>query len=158
MSYETDVGALCDLLCVQLRKGPAVEEKGGAIHIYGMPHVEEAGDLRQVDVHFITIGVRQWLLTDENRLGFNRLCDAYPQPERLAGGPSYIELGGVFGDQGVALMFLAIGEALDLWNVITPGTMGITGPEADRLAGGGMVMCSGYSPAAASQTVAEEGK
>lgn len=144
MSYESDVRVFCDLLCVQLRKGSEIEHRDGATHVYAMPHVDEAADLKQVDVHFITIGVRQWLLTDENRGEFIRLCDAYPEPERLAGGPSYIELGGVLGDQGGALMFLAVGEAFDLWKVFTPATFGITGPEADALAGGGMVMCSGY--------------
>lgn len=151
MSYQNDVWALCDLLCLQLRKGSEVETKNGATHVFAMPHVDEAGDLKQVDLHFIVIGVRQWLMTDENRSAFVRLCDSYPEPERFAGGPSYIELGGVFGDQGVALMFMATGEAFGLWKVITPKSLGIAGAEADQLAGSGMVLMSGYRPVAASR-------
>lgn len=66
--------------------------------------------------------------------------------DRLSGGPSYIELGGWVGDQGVAFQLMACGEAAGLWGIITPKKLGITGPEGDQLAGNGMVMVDGYRP------------
>ena len=68
----------------------------------------------------------------------------YPEPERLAGGPSYIEIGGVLGDQQEAFLLFALGKVLGLWSVITPATLGFEGPEADQLAGAGMVNMSGF--------------
>jgi hypothetical protein len=70
----------------------------------------------------------------------------YPQPDRLRGGPSYIELGGVVGDQGVALRLCALGEVLGFWKVMTPESMGFSGEEAQSLAGKGMVMITGFRP------------
>lgn len=64
--------------------------------------------------------------------------------ERLEGGPSYIEIGGWVGDQTMALRFMALGVAAEAWEIITPERLGIEGPDADRLAGGGFVMVSGY--------------
>lgn len=66
--------------------------------------------------------------------------------DRLTGGPSYIELGGWVGDQGLAFQLMACGEAAGLWGIISPEKLGITGPEADQLAGNGMVMIDGYRP------------
>jgi hypothetical protein len=63
----------------------------------------------------------------------------------LKGGPSYIALGAVFGDQGVALQFIAVGAALGLWSAVTPAALGITDPAtAKQFAGSGLVMMSGY--------------
>ena len=110
-------------------------------HLWMMPHESEAVDgLEFVDMHFVRVavdrdkaeGVRQ-VVTD--------WCDAYP---RLSAGPSYIEVGAEIGDQGIALKLFAVGQVLGLWTVITPETMGITGADADRMAGNGFVMCTGY--------------
>lgn len=74
------------------------------------------------------------------------LLNAYPDPAQLAGGPSYIHVGGVIGDQGAAFCLFALGQVLGLWTVITPATMGFTGAEARDMAGAGFVMISGYRP------------
>lgn len=66
--------------------------------------------------------------------------------DRVSGGPSYIEWGGYIGDQGLAMQTMAAGQVAGLWRVITPKMLGIEGPEADQLAGNGMVMTSGYQP------------
>ncbi len=64
--------------------------------------------------------------------------------ERMAGGPSYIELGAWIGDQGLALRLIGLGAYARRWEVISPATLGFEpGPEADELAGGGFVMASG---------------
>lgn len=135
---------------IALRKGDVVTtEKRAGVRVTtldGMPTENDVpGDLKKIDLHFILVGVditRAAACKQE----FIRLLAEYPEPERLAGGPSYIELGGVLGDQGLALQFMALGAALDLWEVITPETLGITGDEADTAAGSGFVMISGYKP------------
>ena len=66
--------------------------------------------------------------------------------QRVAGGPSYIEWGALIGDQGLAMRMMAAGQIAGLWQVITPRMFGVDGPEADSLAGQGMVMTSGYTP------------
>lgn len=68
--------------------------------------------------------------------------------ERVKKGPGYIELGGHVGDQGMALLLMGLGEAAGCWKVVTPLTLGLTGEAADSLAGGGMVMITGYTDAA----------
>lgn len=133
----------------QFRKGEAVETKpvgiaSQSISVYAMPHQREAADgLTMIDCHFITVGVDQ-KVAEACRNSLIECLSGYPQPERLAGGPSYIEVGGVLGDQGMALRLFALGAPLDLWKLITPRTLGITGSAADELAGGGLVMISGF--------------
>ena len=123
---------------------PVVEEKGGATHIYAMPNETDlAPDVEKVDVHFFVVGVVREK-AESNRAGLVAQLDTSPDPDRLAGGPSYIEVGGVLGDQQTALQLFGLGQVLGLWKVITPKTMGITGAEADEMAGMGFVMVSGY--------------
>lgn len=70
----------------------------------------------------------------------------YPSPERLEGGPSYIEIGAELDSQELALLLIGVGAVLGLWQAVTPASFGITGPEAAELAGKGMVMCTGLKP------------
>lgn len=75
------------------------------------------------------------------------LCEflkTYPQPDRLSKGPSFIEVGGEIGDQGMALRLFSLGDVLNLWNLITPKTFDMHGDQARDAAGGGFVMISGY--------------
>lgn len=60
--------------------------------------------------------------------------------ERLAQGPSYIELGAWIGDQGVALCLIGLGKILGLWDVVIPATLGIEGAEAEQMMGMGFIM------------------
>ena len=138
----------------QARKGEAVvEEKTAGIavtHVYFMPHVDEVKpELERVDLHFV------WVVVDKQKAEAAKgelieILKTYPQPERLAGGPSYIEVGGVIGDQGAALQLFGLGAVLKLWTVLTPKTLGLEGPAADQMAGMGFVMISGWKPVAAS--------
>lgn len=133
---------------VQLRKGEVVEEKQvgdvKVTEVFAMPHESEASsNLQKVDCIFLTIGV------DKEKAEMYReevvaILKGYPQPERLAGGPSYIEVGGVIGDQGAAFQLFALGEVLGLWRVITPKTLGMDDATARQLAGSGMIMISGF--------------
>lgn len=111
-----------------------------------MVRKDELVAMPMVDVHFFSVGIT----SDAEGLR-DDLCKAlagFPSPERLASGPSYIELGGELGDQGFALRLIGLGAHLGLWQAITPALWGITGSVADQMAGGGMVMMSGYRAAA----------
>lgn len=112
-------------------------------HIFAMPHESDArADLEMVDLHFVKIGVDK-TKAEEHRAELVDLLEGYEPREELAGGPSYIHVGGRIGDQGAALQLFALGKVLGLWDVITPESMGMTGAEADAMAGAGFVMCAG---------------
>ena len=135
---------------VQLRKGEAVEEhQTGNIHtteVFAMPHEDQVVNdgIKKVDCHFIVVGVDK-IKAEHYRDELFEILKTYPEPDRLAGGPSYIEMGRMIGDQGAAFQLFAIGQVLGFWEVITPKTMGFTGPFANQMAGSGMVMISGFS-------------
>lgn len=132
----------------EFRKGAAVTtdtriEGVDVVHVYAMPHADHVPpELEQVDVHFEIVGV------DKNRAEARRadllgVLREWPD-DRLAAGPSYIEAGGVVGDQGVALRLYALGQVLGFWQVITPERLGMTGETAERAAGAGYVMVTGF--------------
>lgn len=90
------------------------------------------------DVHFFKVATKN----DPDKEKFIELINKhYPSLKRLARGPNFMEIGAELGSQEIGLLFLALGELLDVWNVIIPATLGLP---AD-LAGSGLVMCSGYS-------------
>jgi hypothetical protein len=148
-----DLNEIVRLSTVMLRKGAPVTEETKAgvrsVHVWMMPHGDEAPtEMPRVDVHFFTVGIRPEV--EALKPALLTALRGCPEPERLADGPSYIELGGMLGDQGQALRLFGLGEYLGLWKVITPATLGIEGPDADAMAGMGMVMCSGYKQRAVS--------
>lgn len=133
----------------QLRKGDGVETRnsGGVevAEIYLMPHADIAAEagFEAVDLEFIVVGVDRAAaepLKDE----LVALLESYPEADRLAAGPSYIEVGGELGDQGAALQLFALGKVLGLWDVITPARLGVTGVDARQLAGRGYIMITGF--------------
>jgi len=146
-----DLDRLYDILratTVQLRKGAEIErERVGHLdvtHVWAMPHESEAQPhVEKVDCELLVIGVDR-ARAEPLKAELQTILDDYPAPERLAGGPSYIELGAAIGDQGAAFQLFALGQVLGLWKVITPTMFGITGAEAKTLAGQGFVMISGY--------------
>ena len=105
-----------------------------------------------IDAGFIKVGVRNGL---DVQLFVNFLKE-HTQPGKgaygdmtmddLAKGPSYIALGGWLGDQTDALIFMAIGKHIGAWDIIGPGVLGITGPEAQRMMGMGFLTTSGFKP------------
>lgn len=139
---------------IQLRKGEEIierESEDKTIHVtevFAMPHESEVTNLEKVDCHFIIVGVDKTKALDYKEELIGILADwpaeAYGTPvPKLQEGPSYIHAGGVVGDQGAALQLFALGEVLGLWQVVTPGKLGITGDSADSLAGSGFVMIDG---------------
>jgi hypothetical protein len=163
-----DLSKLYDILadtCGQFRKGAVYEgspnlvaaaqsdepdamEKagGGVLEIYAIPpEAAIPDDCERVDMHFVTVAVSK-ARAEARRAEFIALLNDYPNPAELAGGPSYIAVGGVIGDQGAAFEMFALGKVLGLWDVITPEKFGMTGEEARRAAGAGYIMCTGYRP------------
>jgi len=134
---------ILDEVSILLRKGEVVERHGGVTEIYAMPHTSEAPSLEKVDCHFIDVGVDKDK-AEKYRDELISILKTYPNPERLEGGPSYIEVGGIIGSQDRALQLFAVGEVLKFWKVVTPEKLGITGAKANMLAGSGLVMISGF--------------
>lgn len=99
-----------------------------------------------VDCHFVKVGVNKYL-AESRKEELISLLKTYPDQERLKGGPGYIEVGGVVGDQGDAFRLFALGEVLGFWEVVTPGRLGIKGEDAKMMAGRGGVMITGFNAA-----------
>ena len=133
-----------------LRKGAPVTEESHngvrSVHVWLMPHGDAApAEMPRVDLHFFTVGITPE--AEGLKPALITALSGYPAPDRLAQGPSYIELGGELGDQGHALCLIGLGKHLGLWEAITPALLGIDGPLADQMAGSGYIMLSGYKPA-----------
>lgn len=129
---------------VLLRKGAPVRREGNVVTIQSMPHEDEDLDPFTVKVNLTLVSVAVLPVAATHRSELIDILRSYPEPERMEGGPSYIEVGGVIGDQGLALRLFALGHVLKLWRVITPETLGVDGEEAKTMAGIGYVMINGY--------------
>lgn len=129
-----------------LRKGEEVIETEvqsvRVVEVFAMPHVSAAEEHWElIDMHFVVIGVDiPEFMRELVAESFRGEIASYPAPERLKGGPSYIEIGAVLGSQDAALRWMALGSVLDYWRIMTPEKAGITGDDADALAGQGFVM------------------
>jgi hypothetical protein len=132
---------------VQVRVGDVVKhEKVGALDVTtfdAMPSEADLVDnLKVIDMILLKVGVdpvRAAAVKDE----FVGLIE--PLRPMLESGPSYIAIGGELGDQGAAFQFMALGEVLGLWKVVTPRTLGMADDAAAKNAAGiGYVMISGY--------------
>jgi hypothetical protein len=106
---------------------------------------EETPDAIRADVHFLKLGLTEGAPTKEEliaavRAALNEGVFANTNVEELAGGPSYITLGGWLGSQQMALMFIGLVELLGIAPAITPELLGMEGDMADEMAGMGFVM------------------
>jgi hypothetical protein len=145
-----DLGHFVLSATLAYRKGVEFSEREvGNVKVFeinGYPETPSHGAL--VDVHFLSIGFTEKAsITKAEFLSMvNKARDGEFQDlslEDFAGGPSYLTIGGWLGSQDLALRFMALGQFLGVWMVITPERLGVTGTQADALAGGGMVMTSG---------------
>ncbi|MDD5192556.1 MAG: hypothetical protein PHH54_00680 [Candidatus Nanoarchaeia archaeon] len=135
------------------RKGGVIEERNtGNLHvveIFGYPHTSEAPNnekYEKIDMIFVDV------LVDKEKAKARKkeletLLEDYPQKDRLAGGPSYIELApNLEVEQEEALRTMALGKALGLWEIMSGKTLGLKEQETLKLAGNGFLMISGYKP------------
>ena len=135
------------------RKGKVVERKElgniEVIELFGYDHTSEApteDNYEKVDMIFVDVVVDK-TRAEQYRADLEEILKQYPQPERLAGGPSYIELAPNLGmGQEGALRLMALGKTLGLWDVITAKTFGMDDAQAREMAGQGFLMISGYKP------------
>jgi hypothetical protein len=107
------------------------------------PQEEITQSSKKINVHFFEVAVQDNIapiLAEDLAVYLSDLCTE----DFLRKGPSYIELGAVLGDQRLALTVMAVGEALRLWEVITPAKLGVIGVPGDQMAGQGCVLTDGF--------------
>lgn len=100
----------------------------------------------RADVHFVLVAPTEGLPEREELVAMVRAAAqelgefANLGVEDLAGGPSYITLGGWLGSQELALMLIGAVELVGVAKAITPSALGFEGADADAAAGMGLVM------------------
>jgi hypothetical protein len=132
-------------------------EEGGVtvVEVMGFPetpeHVEHGmfsqtpPDVARANVHFVEIAPtmnfpdrEELIAAVRGALGEGEW--ATMSAEDLAGGPSYIALGGWLGSQDLALMLIGAVELAGIAKAITPAALGMEGEMANTMAGNGFVM------------------
>lgn len=124
---------------VEVREGEAVT----VVEVNAFP--EAPPDSKRADVHFTLVGPTEGfpetevlIETVRGALGNGEFQSM--SAKGLAGGPSYITLGGWLGSQDLALMLIGAVELAGIAEAITPAVFGATGETARQMAGAGMVM------------------
>jgi hypothetical protein len=116
--------------------------------VMGFPETPAEAPIDEVaaDVHFVEVVRGEDFPTKDELIAY--VQDALGEGEfgttmsadDLAGGPSYITLGGWLGSQDLALMLIGAVELAGIAKAITPKALGMTGEMADTMAGNGLVM------------------
>jgi len=135
------------------RKGESVERRQvgnvDVVESFGYDHTKDApsGDnFDKVDMVFVDVVVDR-AKAEQYRGALTEQLRGYPQPERLASGPSYIELAPNMGlEQEGALRVMALGKTLGIWGIMSGKTLGMNDDQAREMAGQGFLMISGYKP------------
>lgn len=127
------------------RHGEIVKRAGGTVSIDAFPSTPASAKV--IDCQFVDVGFTEFAATltpDEFRSAIFAAADHGDWGrDRLAGGPSYIEIGAWLGDQTLAFRFMALGELHGLWQVVTPKRLGVAESFWDEAAGRGYVLISG---------------
>jgi hypothetical protein len=125
------------------------------VEIMGFPetpeHVEHSEfsqtppDVARANVHFVEIAPTMLFPDREELIAAVRGALGQGEwatmtAEDLAGGPSYIALGGWLGSQDLALMLIGAVELAGIAKAVTPEVLGLTGEMAHTMAGNGFVM------------------
>ncbi len=133
------------------RKGAAISEKyvgdTKVTEIYNCPHSSQSPNsekYEKVDMVFVDVLVDREK-AEQRKSDLEGILAEYPQPDRLAGGPSYIELSPNCGlEQEGGLRLMALGKVLGLWDVVSGKSFGLGEAETLELAGNGLLMITGY--------------
>jgi len=147
----SDISEIINATTQVYRKGAVVNKRRTAgvsvTEIFDYPATQDAPQGPQyemVDMVFIDVLV-DLEKASKLRGQLEATLAKYPEPDRLAGGPSYIELAPNLGvEQEGALRLMALGSALKMWDIISGKTLGMNDAETRELAGQGMLMISGY--------------
>lgn len=94
-----------------------------------------------VDCHFVTVAVA---IEKAEAVRADIVTAVMKQREMFADGPSYITVGAWLNDQQTAFQFMALGEAIGLWLVLTPAKLGFPPEIRDQAAGMGYVMITPF--------------
>lgn len=139
------------------RKGPEITVRDvgpvRVVEVFGYPEAPSYGEL--VDVYFVSVGFTE---AAADPAGFRADVEAACVDPGyngvmltvvdLAGGPSYITLGGWLGSQELALRFMALAAHYGCSSEpITPARFGADADQAAELAGRGFVMLGGWRAA-----------
>lgn len=126
---------------------PEVEVRPGqgvvVVEVNAYP--EAPPDSVRADVHFVLVAPTEGfpeteVLVETVRGALGDGVFQHMGADDLAGGPSYIRLGGWLGSQDLALMLIGAVELADIAKAVTPKVLGMTGETARQMAGAGMVM------------------
>lgn len=108
-------------------------------------YVEAPPNSVRADVHFVEVAPTEGfpdreVLVETVRAALGQGEFTVMSAEDLAGGPSYITLGGWLGSQDLALMLIGAVELAEIAQAVTPEALGMTGATADQMARRGLVM------------------
>lgn len=133
------------------RKGETIQQKQvgnlQVTQVFGYESTEKApkgNHVDKIDMIFVDVVVDK-TKAEHYKSDLIKILKEYPQPDRLAGGPSYIELAPNLGmEQEGALRVMALGKMLGLWDILSGKTLGASDKETLEMAGSGFLMISGY--------------
>lgn len=132
------------------RKGEVITQENGEVasvtHVYGYPPVEDLlSGWEPVDMVFFVVGVWPSVAAVRRPRLVELLNDpkVWPNPERWALGPSFINIGGIIGDQELALRLMALGKVCGMWELVTPATMKAPEDMWNEVAAAGYIMTVG---------------
>jgi hypothetical protein len=139
---------LGDATCL-ISKGDRTKQKlpGIPVLLWGLmisavdPGVEQ---LDQVDCQFVVVGVNREQ-AEKHRAEFIEFLETYPEPQKLADGPTYKHMATIVGDDMTALRVFGLGQTLGLWNVILPDQLGVDPELVDEAADLGLIVATGYT-------------
>lgn len=80
-------------------------------------------------------------LTEESKEGEFCNVDPFDGQEH-----NFMELGGWLGDQGLAMLYMALGASLDAFDLLSPAMLGLDGPMAMQMAQAGMLSIQAKAP------------
>lgn len=105
----------------------------------------EADNIAMVDLHFVKVAV-QLDIVEDYREEIDKLLLEWPQPDRLAAGLNFLEIGKLLHNQESALQFMALGEIMGYWEVSIPTMLGYEGDIANIMASQGHITVTGWKP------------
>lgn len=147
MNKQRLMEVLNDSTCV-ISKGEPTQRKlpGISLLLWGLmvPANDSRIDaLEKVDCQFLTIGVNK-SQAEKHRAEFIAFLEEYPEPTKLADGPTYKHLSTIVGDDITALRIFGLGQALGIWDVLLPANLGVPQDLVEEAADLGLIVTTGY--------------